>query len=166
MKRAFFFDRDGTINLSPGPGYVLRWEDFKFMPGAREMVAAVALAGWTPILVTNQQCVGKGSITRAELDAIHDRMQTALQPWRFAGIQVCPHLAGTCDCRKPAPTMILDAAAEHGIDLAASWNVGDNEHDLEMGRRAGVGTNIRIGSAEFPNWEVIRRHWETAVSAG
>jgi histidinol-phosphate phosphatase family protein len=159
MKPAFIFDRDGTVNVSPGPGYVLRWDDFHFMPGVFEMLEAVHARRFVPVLITNQQCVGKGLITREELDAIHARMQAELGALAFADILVCPHLDGTCACRKPSPQLVFDAAARHDLDLASSWNVGDNERDIEMGRRAGVGINIRIGSNEFPDWASVLRRW-------
>ena len=120
MKPAFIFDRDGTVNVSPGPGYVLRWEDFQFMPGISDMLGAVIERGFTPVLITNQQCVGKGLLTRAGLDLIHARMQAALGPLAFADILVCPHLDGTCTCRKPSPEFVFEAAARHGLDLASS----------------------------------------------
>jgi histidinol-phosphate phosphatase family protein len=159
MTPAFIFDRDGTVNVSPGPGYVLRWEDFHFMPGVFEMLEAVRGRGFIPVLITNQQCVGKGLITRAGLDAIHARMQAALGSLAFADILVCPHLEGTCTCRKPSPQLVLEAAARHGLDLAAGWNVGDNERDIEMGRRAGVGTNVLLGGPSFPDWAAVLRQW-------
>ena len=126
------------------------------------MFAAVKARGGVPVLVTSQQAVGKGLLTRGQLEAIHDRMQAELGPLAFADIMVCPHLEGTCTCRKPSPQMILEAAARHGLDLAASWNVGDSERDIEMGRRAGVGTNVLLGSAGFPDWSSVLRHWSAA----
>jgi D-glycero-D-manno-heptose 1,7-bisphosphate phosphatase len=163
MKRAFFFDRDGTVNRSPGDDrYVLRWEDFHFLPGVREMLEAVKARAFASILITNQQCVEKGLLSQSELDGIHARMQDALGPLRFDEIYVCPHLDGTCDCRKPSPKLVLDAAAKYGLDLERSWNVGDKDRDIERGRRAGVGTNILIGSSEFPDWTAILRHWKSS----
>jgi D-glycero-D-manno-heptose 1,7-bisphosphate phosphatase len=129
------------------------------MPGVFEMLEAVHERGFVPVLITNQQCVGKGLITRGELDVIHARMQAALGSLAFADIFVCPHLDGTCQCRKPSPQLALDAAARHDLDLMAGWNVGDRERDIEMGRRAGVGTNILLGSASFPDWAAVLRQW-------
>jgi D-glycero-D-manno-heptose 1,7-bisphosphate phosphatase len=164
MKRAFFFDRDGTVNISPGAGrYVLRWDDFHFRPGVREMLGAVKSGGFMPILITNQQCVGKGELSPGALQGIHDRMQQALGPLGFEEISVCPHLEGMCDCRKPSPKLVLDAAAKHGFDLPQSWNVGDQPRDIEMGRRAGVGTNILLGSNEFPDWAAVLRVFVEAL---
>jgi D,D-heptose 1,7-bisphosphate phosphatase len=160
---AFFFDRDGTVNASPGPGYVLRWEDFHFLPGIPEMLAAVKAAGWRAILVTSQQGVGKGLMSLATLEDIHSRMQAALGPAAsFDGIYACTGLDGVDPRRKPSPVMLLEAARDHHLDLAASWNIGDKERDLEMGRAAGVPHNLLFGSATFPDWPSVLRHWSAA----
>ena len=162
---AFFFDRDGTVNASPGPGYVRRWEDFHFLPGIMEMLAAVKARAWKTILVTSQQGVGKGLMSADALAAIHDRMQAALGPAAsFDGIYACTGLEGQDPRRKPSPAMILEARRDHDLDLAASWNIGDKDRDLEMGRAAGVPHNLHFGSSEFPNWPAVLRHWSTATA--
>jgi len=162
---AFFFDRDGTVNVSPGPGYVLRWEDFHLMPGIREMLAAVHHRGWKAILITSQQGVGKGLMTSAALADIHARMQEALgPPAAFDGIYACTGLDGEDPRRKPNPAMMLEAAREHDLDLAASWSIGDKERDLTMGRAAGVPQNLLLGSPEFPDWPAVLRHWRAAAA--
>lgn len=157
---AFFFDRDGTVNTCPGTGYVLRWEDFHFLPGVREMLAAVKAQGWKVILVTSQQGVGKGLMSAATLADIHHRMQAALGPGAaFDGIYACTGLEGEDPRRKPSPAMILEAARDHDLDLPASWNIGDKERDLAMGRAAGLVHNLAFGSPEFPDWTAVLRHW-------
>lgn len=162
---AFFFDRDGTVNASPGPGYVLRWEDFHFLPGVREMLAAVKARGWKTILVTSQQGVGKGLMSADTLAGIHDRMQAVLGPAAaFDGVYSCTGLAGRDPRRKPSPAMILEARRDHGIDLAASWNIGDNDRDLEMGRAAGIPHNLHFGSPVFPDWPAVLHHWSAATA--
>lgn len=156
---AFFFDRDGTVNVSPGPGYVQRWEDFHFMPGVTEMLHAVKAQGWKAILITSQQGVGKGLMTQADLDDIHHRMQVALGSAAFDGIYACTGLEGIDPRRKPAPAMVWEAAHDHRLDLARSWNVGDKERDLEMGRAAGVGVNLKFGSLAYPGWLEVLHAW-------
>jgi histidinol-phosphate phosphatase family protein len=161
---AFFFDRDGTVNASPGPGYVLRWEDFHLLPGVREMLAAVKARGWKSILVTSQQGVGKGLMSPAALAHIHTHMQQALGPAAaFDGIYACTGLDGQDPRRKPSPTMILEAARDHDLDLGSSWNIGDKPRDLEMGRAAGLPHNLHFGSAEFPDWSAVLRQWTSSV---
>jgi D-glycero-D-manno-heptose 1,7-bisphosphate phosphatase len=162
---AFFFDRDGTVNVSPGSGYVLRWEDFHLVPGVGDMLAAVKARGWKTILVTSQQGVGKGLMSAATLADIHARMQAALGPAAaFDGIYACTGLDGADPRRKPSPAMILEAAHDHHLDLASSWNIGDKDRDLAMGRAAGVPHNLHFGSPAFPDWPAVLRHWLAATA--
>src|ERR1700756_700212 len=147
MKRAVFLDRDGVINRAPAEGdYILRWDDFHFLPGVAEAISSLQGAGWTVIVVSNQRCVAKGLLTIAELEAIHQKMKEELAKAgaRLDGIYYCPHeKEPPCDCRKPSPGMFLRAARAHQIDLSVSWMVGDSENDIEAGRRAGCRT-VRI----------------------
>lgn len=148
-KRAFFFDRDGVVNGSPGEGsYVLSWWDFQFVEGVAEVLAYLKKKGWLLVMVTNQQCVGKGIITMAQLDAIHERMQTELGPAAaFDAIYVSPHLKSeNSPMRKPAPGMVLAAAEKYDLDLKGSWLVGDHDRDIELARNAGIGTAVRFVS--------------------
>ena len=149
---AVFFDRDGVVNVSPGDGYVLRWEDFHFAPGVIEALALCRERGYATILVTSQQGVGKGLMTQSDLDDLHTRMQTKLAQHAaaFDGIYFCTHLAGTCTCRKPSAEMIFRACDEHGIDLSRSWLVGDHDRDIQMAINAGVPRTVRILSHHEP----------------
>jgi D-glycero-D-manno-heptose 1,7-bisphosphate phosphatase len=147
---AVFFDRDGVVNLSPGAGYVLRWEDFHFSPGIVEALAFCRTRGYATLLATSQQGVGKGLMSQATLDDIHARMQAELAQHgaAFDGIYACTCLSKdpACICRKPSAEMLLRAAQEHGLDLARSFMVGDADRDIEMGMNAGVPVTIRIES--------------------
>ena len=148
MRPAFFFDRDGVVNRSPGDGYVLRREDFHFTDGIFETLVFLRARGFALVLVTSQQGVGKGLMTRAALDEIHTSMQTELARHgaAFDAIHACTCLAedSRCTCRKPSPEMIQRAAAEHDLDLAHSWLVGDHDRDIQMACNAGVPHTIRI----------------------
>jgi histidinol-phosphate phosphatase family protein len=152
---AVFFDRDGVVNVSPGAGYVLRWEDFHFAPGVIEALALCRSRGYATILVTSQQGVGKGLMTQASLDDIHARMQRELTQHAaaFDGIYACAHLSGTCTCRKPSPEMIQRAQSDHALDLKQSWLVGDHDRDIQMAVNAGVPRTIRILSHHEPQVE-------------
>lgn len=152
LRPAVFFDRDGVVNVSPGDGYVLRWEDFRFAPGIIEALALCHERGYATILVTSQQGVGKGLMTQEALDHLHERMQEELSRHGAAldGIYACTHLAGTCTCRKPSAEMILKAQAEHGLDLTRSWLVGDHDRDIQMAINAGVPRTVRILSHHEP----------------
>ena len=144
MNRAVFLDRDGVINRkAPEGAYILRWQDFQFLPGAAEAISLLNKAGWSVIVVSNQRCVALGLLTVAELEEIHRRMKHELAGLgaRLEQIYYCPHAKEPpCACRKPAPGMLLTAAREHQIDLSASWLIGDSESDVEAGKRAGCRT--------------------------
>jgi histidinol-phosphate phosphatase family protein len=148
MKPAFFFDRDGVVNRSPGDGYVLRREDFHLNDGLAEVLAFLRSRGFALVLVTSQQGVGKGLMTQEALDEIHDAMQAELagRGAAFDAIYACTCLESDprCTCRKPSPEMIRRAAGEHDLDLSKSWLVGDADRDIEMAHNAGVAHTIRI----------------------
>lgn len=148
---AVFFDRDGVINISPGDGYVLDADAFQLRPGAAGAVAAARAAGRLTVLVTNQRCVGLGLLAPAGLDAIHDKMQADLMQANGVGIDVIYACTADDDRhpeRKPHPGMALRAAAEHGIDLAASWMIGDQDKDIRFARAAGLAGVIRVNSGK------------------
>lgn len=149
---AVFFDRDGVVNVSPGDGYVLRRDDFRFSPGIIEALALCRSRGYATILVTSQQGVGKGLMTHADLNHLHEHMQGELAQHAavFDGIYACTHLSGTCTCRKPSPEMIFRARDEHGLDLSASWLVGDHDRDIQMAINAGVPSTVRVLSHHEP----------------
>jgi D-glycero-D-manno-heptose 1,7-bisphosphate phosphatase len=145
-KPAVFLDRDGVLNEDRG--YVHRWEDFSFLPGAIDALRQLQQKGYLLVVITNQSAVARGLCAEADVLALHERMRTVLreQGIELAGIYHCPHhpqgsvprYARACPCRKPEPGMILRAAQEHGIDLARSFLVGDKISDLEAGRAAGI----------------------------
>ncbi len=142
MNRCVFFDRDGVVNQSPGPGYVERLEDFHLQP-AFVAAARVALAcGYAVAVATNQRGVARGIVSMRTVEAIHAHLTAALaaQGIPLLGVFCCPHERDTCTCRKPQPGLLLAAAREHNLDLGASWMVGDSETDIEAGRRAGCRT--------------------------
>lgn len=153
-----FIDRDGVINRRILGGYVRTWEQFEFEPGA--LGALAALADWAPqiVVVTNQQGVGKGLMTGADLEEIHRRMCREVEEsgGRIDDVRVCPHLADdACECRKPAPGMARDYLRAHPeIDGSLSIMVGDTDSDIEMGRRlaavTGGTTTVRIDEVEDP----------------
>jgi D-glycero-D-manno-heptose 1,7-bisphosphate phosphatase len=144
LSRAVFLDRDGVINQRPLEGeYVTRWEDFHILPGVAAGIALLNHAGFSVVVVTNQRCVAKGLMTEADLQKMHERMADVLAR---AGAKIdatfyCPHeIEPACDCRKPAPGMLLTAARLHGIDLRTSWMIGDSDNDVEAGLNAGCKT--------------------------
>ena len=148
LRPAVFLDRDGVLNEWAGPhAYVRTVDELRLLPGIGEAAAALARAGYVLLVVSNQRGVARGLVEPAALAAIEERIQAALEPAgaRIAGFYYCTHdLDAGCDCRKPAPGLVLRAAGEHGIDLGASALVGDDETDVQAGRAAGVLT-VRVG---------------------
>jgi len=144
LTRAVFLDRDGVINQPPPEGeYVTRWEDFHVLPGVVEGIALLNRAGFSVIVVTNQRCIAKGLMSLVELETMHERMTDLLARAGaiIDGTYYCPHeMEPSCKCRKPAPGMLLNAARSRGIELSASWMIGDSDTDVEAGRNAGCKT--------------------------
>jgi D-glycero-D-manno-heptose 1,7-bisphosphate phosphatase len=148
MARAIFLDRDGVINQkAPEGSYITRLAEVEFLPGGAEAVQRFRDAGFVVIVVSNQRAVAKGLVTEQGLESLHRHMWQELFRGGpgFDAVYYCPHdTYPPCGCRKPQPGMLLMAARDRGIDLGASWMVGDSESDVEAGRRAGCKT-IRIG---------------------
>jgi D-glycero-D-manno-heptose 1,7-bisphosphate phosphatase len=147
LRPALFLDRDGVLNEDHG--YVCRWEDFRWIEGAREAVAAFNRAGWLVIVVTNQSGVGRGYYTEAAMHALHGRMREDLAAagGHIDAFYFAPHHPDAADDayrhpdppdRKPNPGMILRALSEWPIDRERSVLVGDKASDLEAAARAGV----------------------------
>lgn len=146
-RKAAFLDRDGVINLDRA--YVHCWDEFEFVPGAVDAMRRLREAGYTLVVVTNQSGLARGMYTEAQYQALTAQMRQALAEAgaEVAGVYHCPHhpkgkvpeLAVDCDCRKPEPGMILQAAQELGLSLADSIMVGDKPSDIQAARAAGVG---------------------------
>ena len=154
--RAVFLDRDGVINalvrdpLSGQPESPLRAADVTLLPGVSGALRDLASAGFMLVGASNQPAAAKGTATREQLVAVQQRVieLLAAEGAAFDDFRICPHhpeasdslLATACDCRKPAPGMLLDAAREHDIDLAVSWMIGDSQSDVLAGSAAGTRT--------------------------
>ena len=152
MKACVFFDRDGIVNRSPGPGYVHRWEDFELMPEFVTALRIVRDAGYEAVVVTNQRCVATGVVPAGEVERIHRELKACLSReygLNLTDILYCPHDNGQCDCRKPQPGMLIEAARRHRLDLSRSWMIGDSERDVEAGRGAGCRT-VLVGRVAGP----------------
>ena len=140
LRSAVFLDRDGVI-IENRADYVKSLAERKFIPGAVEALARLAATDWLVVIVTNQAAIGRHIITRETAEAINENVvQTiAAAGGRIDGVYVCPHHpADRCTCRKPAPGLLLQAAAELGIDLAASVMIGDAASDVQAALAAGV----------------------------
>jgi len=142
--RAVFLDRDGVLNANivrHGKPYAPRsLAEFRLLPGVEEAVRRLREAGFLTIVATNQPDVAAGLTERATVDAIHDDLRRRLP---LDDIKICWHVdADHCACRKPKPGMLLEAAAEHDIDLKASYMVGDRWRDVLAGQAAGCDTEL------------------------
>lgn len=148
-------DRDGVLNDESRRKYVLRRADWRWLPGAREAIRALVRGGVPVGIATNQSAVGRGLLAREELDRIHGEV---LGDLGLDLVMVCPHAPAavsggeTCDCRKPAPGLILSAASFWNVRPARVLLVGDAMSDLLAASAAGaqfamVATGKHAGSA-------------------
>jgi D-glycero-D-manno-heptose 1,7-bisphosphate phosphatase len=141
MNKAVFLDRDGVINEKPEEGeYITSWDDFHILPGVAAGIALLNKAGYKVVVVTNQRCIAKDQLSVTDLEKIHERMSQTLSRAgaKLDGIYYCPHdYQPSCNCRKPAPGMLLEAARVHGIDLGSSWMIGDSDTDMQAGKSVG-----------------------------
>jgi D-glycero-D-manno-heptose 1,7-bisphosphate phosphatase len=141
--KCVFFDRDGIVNQHPGPGYVGRWKDFHLLPEFVDVLRLVRQKGYVAVIVSNQRGVALGNITSAIVDDLHHRLRTVLKEQHgleLLDVFYCPHDRNQCECRKPKPGMLLEAARRHAIDLNQSWMIGDSLKDVEAGKAAGCRT--------------------------
>jgi D,D-heptose 1,7-bisphosphate phosphatase len=148
-KRAVFLDRDGTLNVDPG--YLNHPEKLELIPGVPEALKRLKEAGYWLVVVSNQSGVGRGLIPLEMLPRIHDRMDEILRPVGGAvdDYSLCIHHPDAgCECRKPKPGLLLQAAQRLGIDLKASFMVGDKPVDVEAGRGAGVRGCVVVRTGE------------------
>jgi histidinol-phosphate phosphatase family protein len=158
-RRAVFLDKDGTIieNLP----YNVDPERIRLNPGAEEGLSRLHRAGYLLFVVSNQAGVARGYFPESALGAVEARLRELLAAVGvpLAGFAYCPHhpegsvegFAMACECRKPAPGMILRLSAEHGIDPGGSWMVGDILDDVQAGRGAGCRT-ILIDNGNETKW--------------
>ena len=141
-RRAVFLDRDGVLvipEMRDGRSFApRRFEDFRIYPEAKAALERLKAAGFLLVVVTNQPNVGKGQILLSTLDQMHDRLRHDLPvDW----IEVCCHTQTEgCECRKPKPGRLLNAARQFKIDLERSIMVGDRASDIAAGRSASCET--------------------------
>jgi D-glycero-D-manno-heptose 1,7-bisphosphate phosphatase len=150
--RAIFLDRDGTLILDPPDFRVDSIVDVHVFPEALKAFKLLAALDYAVIEITNQAGIAEGRITQAEFEQINGMVLDVLES---TGIKVlktymCPHNPeDNCACRKPKPTMILQAAKDYEIDLAQSWMIGDRESDIMAGVNAGTKT-ILVQTGNVP----------------
>ena len=148
-QKAIFLDRDGTINKYIG--FLTDIEQLELLPGVAEAIKLINKSYYLAIMVTNQPVIARGDITFDGLREIHNKLETLIgrSGAYLDKIYFCPHhpesgflgeiteLKIDCDCRKPKPGMLLQAANDFNIDLSRSWMIGDSDVDLQAGKAAG-----------------------------
>jgi D-glycero-D-manno-heptose 1,7-bisphosphate phosphatase len=149
-RRAVYLDRDGVLNRAtvragkPYPPATL--EELQILPGVPESLGRLRAIGYRLVVVTNQPDVGRGTMARETVEAIHAQM---LKTLALDGIEVCLHGGSEdCDCRKPRPGMLVRDGTAHGIDMRRSFMVGDRWRDIDAGAAAGCRTILISASYE------------------
>lgn len=159
MNKAVFWDKDGT--LIPDIPYNVDPTFITLYPDAGKSLARLRNAGFQLFIVSNQAGIAQGRFTEEALPAVWRQLSTLLKPFGAEpdGFYYCPHhpeglvkrYAYPCDCRKPKPGLLVNAAREHQIDLKSSWMIGDILNDVEAGNQAGCRT-ILIDRGNETEW--------------
>ena len=167
-QKAIFLDRDGTINKYMG--FVKSPDEFQLINGVAQTIKQLNDSGYLVIVITNQPVIARGEVTFDGLNTIHNKMETLLgnEGAYVDAIYYCPHhphsgyegevkeLKIDCECRKPKPGLILNAAKDFNIDLENSWMIGDSEIDILAGKNAGCKTAlITMENDEYGQDETI-----------
>ncbi len=155
-QKAIFLDRDGTINKYVG--FLRNIDEFELIDGVAEAIKKINRSSYLAIVVTNQPVIARGEVSWEELNNIHRKMDSLLGKAGayIDGIYICPHHPDKgfdgerpeykfdCDCRKPKPGLLLQAARDFNIDLSESYMIGDSERDVEAGKAAGCKESVKI----------------------
>lgn len=170
--KAIFLDKDGTL-IEDIP-YNCDVSLIRLMPGAREGLRRLQGAGYALIVVSNQPGVAHGFFSPDALDHVETTLRALLadDAIRLDDFYYCPHhpdgrmavYATECECRKPSPGLLMQAASDYAIELQASWMIGDILHDVEAGRRAGCRT-ILIDNGHETEWHLGVHRCPHAIAA-
>ncbi len=156
-----FLDRDGVINENRSD-YVKSWSEFCFLPGSKEAIANLTMAGYRIVVCTNQAGVAKGIIPLNTIEYIHHRMvaEIAEAGGLIERVYYCPHRKDeNCFCRKPRPGMLLRAQSELGIDMHDAIFIGDSISDIQAALTAGVQPILVLSGL---GKEHLREHYQEA----
>ena len=159
-QKAIFLDRDGTINMKKG--FLIKPEEFDLIEGAADAIRKINSSQYLVIIVTNQPQIARGDCTFEELERVHNKMETelGLHGAFVDAIYYCPHHTDkgfpgerleykcNCNCRKPKPGLLLQAAKDFNIDLSQSYMIGDSKRDIDAGIAAGCSASYMINPNE------------------
>ena len=169
--KAVFFDKDGTL-VDDLP-YNVEPKRIMLSSGAGPALRLLARLDFRLFVVTNQDGIAFGRFDESAMEAVSNRLQDLLfrEQLTLDGFYYCPHhpdgtvpaYASECSCRKPRPGLLLQAAQDHGIDLRASWMVGDILHDVEAGNRAGCRT-VLLDNGNETEWRLGPRRVPTRIA--
>ena len=167
-------DRDGVLNREAESGWLSSPEQWVWEQGSLEALERLARAEIKISVVSNQSGIGRGAVSREEVDALHRWLESELadRGVRLVGIFICPHAPGDgCDCRKPLPGLVRQAIDRSGVPSGESMLIGDDIRDLEAGAAAGVrvamvltGKGERVRDQLEPNTLVFGNLLEAVVS--
>jgi D-glycero-D-manno-heptose 1,7-bisphosphate phosphatase len=165
---AVFIDRDGT--LTEEVGYVNHPSRLRLLPRSAEAIRRLNAAGVAAVVVTNQAGIARGYFSADTLHAVHERLDAELRRAgaKLDGLYACTHhpsegappFRAVCECRKPKPGLLHQAAAELGLDLARSTMVGDKASDLVPGRAVGAAAVLVLTGYGLGEWEYGRARFE------
>jgi D-glycero-D-manno-heptose 1,7-bisphosphate phosphatase len=162
---AIFLDRDGVI-CENRSDHVKTWQEFQFIPGAKSSLVALSKLGLPIIVVTNQAAINRGLASAKVVEEIHNQMVREIEAegGRIDRVIYCPHRPDEiCNCRKPEPGMLLEAAKDLDLDLTRSYMIGDAVTDLVAGQQVGCQTFLVLtgrGSQQLkPAFQSVRRQF-------
>jgi D,D-heptose 1,7-bisphosphate phosphatase len=141
LSRAVFIDRDGTLNLERG--YITDPAEIKLYPDAGAVLQSLHLSSYMIVIISNQSAIGQGLMTEDRFEQVNQALWDQLRQLKsgYDALYYCPHTPQQqCECRKPKPGLVLQAALDFNIDLSASYLIGDKLSDIEAGKRAGCRT--------------------------
>ncbi len=145
-QKVVFLDRDGVINRDSSD-YIKSWSEFEFIPGSLEAIRQLTLNGFVIIIITNQSVINRNMVSKKGLEHIHTMMKTDIRSHggEIKDIFFCPHIPkDQCDCRKPEPGLIYQAAQKYQVDIKAAVMVGDSTKDIECARSAGCKHTVLV----------------------
>lgn len=146
-KKAIFLDRDGVLNKNRDD-YVKTIHELEIYPHIGQNIKKINEKGFLVIVITNQSAIGRKITSKNEVEKIHLYLQDYLKKHnaKIDAFYYCPHTpSDNCNCRKPKPGLIIQAANDFGIDLKQSWMIGDHDRDVQSGLNAGC-KSIKITS--------------------